>query len=75
MNISDVIVHIKESLGSEARLSLENAIREIEGVVSARFNPGKEHLLVVAYDTGKANAAALLGKTRAAGYTAQLIGM
>jgi 3-hydroxy-3-methylglutaryl CoA synthase len=75
MNISDVMIHINESLSEEARSALENAMREIEGVVTPRFNAGKEHLLLIAYDTEKTNTAVLLEKTRAAGYTAQLIGM
>jgi hypothetical protein len=74
MNITDVMIHINEPLSVAARSSLEEAMRQIEGVVAPRFNPGKEHLLVVAFDPDKANAADLLQKARAAGYTAQLIG-
>lgn len=75
MNISDVMIHINEPLSLEARSSLENALRKVEGVVSPRFNAGKEHLLVIAYDTEQTSTAALLEQTRAAGYTAQLVGM
>lgn len=74
-NISDVIIHINETLSEEARSALEEKMRQIEGVVSPRFNEGKEHLLVIAYDTEKTDTSALLGKARAAGYTAQLVGM
>jgi len=75
MNISDVMIHINEPLGEEARTSLENTLRKVEGVVSTGFNPDKTHLLLIAYDTETANTAVLLEKTRAAGYTAQLVGM
>lgn len=75
MNMSDAMIHINESLSTDARSSLENALRKIDGVVSPRFNAGKEHLLVIAYDTDTTNAAVLLEHTRAAGYTAQLVGM
>jgi hypothetical protein len=75
MNISDVMIHIKEPLNEEARTALETALQKIEGVVSPRFNPGKEHLLMVAYDTERTSTAALLEKTRTAGYTARLVGM
>ena len=75
MNISDVMIHINESLGEEARTSLEDTMRKIEGVVSPRFNAGKEHLMVIAYDPEKTNTSVLLEKARAAGYTAQLVGM
>lgn len=74
-NISDVMIHVNESLSEEARTSLENVMRKIEGVVSPKFNPGKEHLLVIAYDTENTNTAVLLRQVQAAGYTAQLVGM
>ena len=48
---------------------------KFEGVVSPRFNPGKAHLLMVAYDTDKTSTSVLLEQSRASGYTAQLIGM
>ena len=75
MNISDVMIHIKETLNDSARAELETKMLNLDGVVSPRFNPGKEHLMVIAYDTEKANTAALLAKVRSAGYTAQLVGM
>ncbi len=75
MSKSDVMIHIKESLSVEARSSLENEMQKIEGVFSPRFNAGKEHLLMVAFDPKVTSAAVLLQATRAAGYTAQLVGM
>lgn len=75
MNISDVMIHINETLSEEARTDLENAMQQVEGVVSPRFNPGKAHLLMIAYNTDKISTSVLLEKTRAAGYSAQLVGM
>lgn len=75
MNISDVMIHINETLSDAARTSLEDTMRNVEGVISPRFNAGKEHLLMIAFDPAKTSAAVLLDKTRRAGYTAQLIGM
>lgn len=74
MNIIDVMIHINETLSGEARSSLEEEMREIDGVLAPRFNPGADHLLVVAYDPDRASTATLLQRARAAGYTAQLIG-
>lgn len=75
MNICDVMIHINEPLNKEARSSLESAMRKVEGVISPGFNPDKEHLLVIAYNPDKTSSSALLEKARAAGYTAQLVGM
>ena len=74
MNIADIMIHINEPLSVEARSALEEAMRQIEGVVAPRFNPGTEHLLVVAFNPERLNKAVLLETARAAGYTAQLVG-
>ena len=73
-SISDVMIHINETISEEARAALEEGMRQIEGVIAPRFNPGKEHLMVIAFNPEKTSSAALLAKARAAGYTAQLIG-
>lgn len=73
-SISDVMIHINESLSEEARSTLEEGMRQIEGVIAPRFNPGKDHLLVIAFNPDKTSTAALFAKARSSGYTAQLIG-
>ena len=75
MKTSDIIIHINESLSKEARSSLENEMRKVEGVISPGFQEDKEHLLVIAYNPEKTSTSDLLEKARAAGYTAQLVGM
>lgn len=75
MNICDVMIHINESLSKEARSTLENEMRKVEGVVSPGFQENKQHLLVIAYNSDKTNTTVLLQKAREAGYTAQLVGM
>ncbi|HEY5603756.1 MAG TPA: hypothetical protein VIM41_11665 [Gammaproteobacteria bacterium] len=74
MNISDVMIHINEPLSVDARSSLEEDMRRIEGVIAPRFSPGKEHLLMIAFVPEKTSSAVLLAKARAAGYTAQRVG-
>ncbi|OIP17706.1 MAG: hypothetical protein AUK53_01975 [Betaproteobacteria bacterium CG2_30_59_46] len=75
MSISDVMIHIHEDLDTEARSALEARMRDLDGVIAPRFNPGKEHLLLVAFDPDKAHPADLLGAVKTAGYTAQLVGV
>lgn len=74
MNISDVMIHINETLSNEARTFLEDDMRQIEGVVSPGFSPFKDHFLLIAYNPQKTSSMVLLNKARAAGYTAQLVG-
>jgi hypothetical protein len=73
MNISDVMIHIAERLSPAARNGLENALRSVDGVIAPRFNPGREHLLLVAFNGDRVRPGALLGRVREAGYSARLV--
>lgn len=74
MNLCDVLVHINEDLSAEQRNVLEDDMRALPGVVAPRFNPGQDHLMLVAFDSDQVNYASLLGRVQAHGYGAQLIG-
>lgn len=74
MNISDILIHVNESLNIQQRQSLEEAMREVEGVIAPRFNDGVEHLLLVAFNPATTNPSTLLSKVKSFGYQAQLIG-
>lgn len=75
MDISDVMIHIHENLDAAACSALETRIRSLDGVIAPRFNPGKEHQLVVAFDPDRVRPVELLDAVKAAGYTAQLVGL
>jgi len=75
MSISDIMIHIEQVLSTEARSSLEERVRQIDGVIAPRFNPGKEHLMLVAFDPDQTGPADLLGAVKASGYAAQLVGV
>ena len=74
MNISDILIHINESLDEQQRNALEEAVRDVDGVIAPRFNPGKEHLLLVAFNPLITDLSVLLRKVQFFGYHAQLIG-
>ncbi|MDD4882020.1 MAG: hypothetical protein PHX10_10635 [Gallionellaceae bacterium] len=74
MSISDIMIHIEQVLSADARASLEERVRQIDGVIAPRFNPGKEHLLLVAFDPDKTGPADLLGAVKTSGYAARLVG-
>lgn len=75
MNLCDILVHIDEALGAEQRNALEDDMRALPGVVAPRFNPGQDHLMLVAFDSDTVTHASLLGRVRAHGYKAQLVGV
>ena len=74
MNISDILIHINQDLDKQQREFLEEAMRQIDGVIAPRFNPGKDHLLLVAFNPAITSTAKLLAKVQSFGYNAQLIG-
>lgn len=75
MNIADVIIHVNESLLPGAQTALEDALRELDGVVAPRFNKQTPHLLLVAYNPQKNNSQTMLQRVKADGYQAQLVGI
>lgn len=75
MDIVDVVVHVRPSLSVAAQRSLEQRVRELEGVIAPRFNRADGHLLLVAYDPAQLQTTQLLQQVRSAGYDASLVGM
>lgn len=73
MNISDVMIHIAEQLTPAARAELETAMRGIDGVIAPRFNAGRDHLLLVAFNANKTGSRRLLDRVRESGYRARLV--
>jgi len=73
MKMSDVLIHVNESIEDIGRFRLEEALRDVEGVVAPRFSPGHDHLMFVAYDPDSTSAAAILGLVRERGYGAQIV--
>ena len=74
MSVSDILIHIDEDLNEQQRKSLEDSMRDINGVVAPRFNSGKEHLLLVAFNPEVTTTSALLANVKSLGYNAQLVG-
>ncbi|MDD5328759.1 MAG: hypothetical protein PHX38_02055 [Sulfuricella sp.] len=74
MQISDILIHVDETLDTDRRQALEERVRTLPGVLAPRFNPGRDHLLLVAFDPERTRISDLLGEVVAAGYRAQLVG-
>lgn len=75
MHLVDLVIHVNETLGPAERVSLEEKLRKVEGVIAPRFNRETPHLLLVAYDPEEADSHNLLNRVKDSGYHAQLIGM
>ncbi len=73
MEISDVLIHIDESIGQDSQFMLEKSLREVQGIVSPRFSAQQNHLMFVAYNPDATSAAMILEKIHGHGYEAQIV--
>lgn len=75
MDIVDITIHVNEDLASAQKAALENSLRELDGVVSMCCHKQTPHLLLVMYNPQKLDSQAMLGRVKADGYHAQLVGI
>lgn len=62
IEVVDVTLHIREDLNTEGLQEVQHALREIEGVVSTHISGRNPHLLMVAMNPRRTNAAALVNR-------------
>jgi hypothetical protein len=73
MKMSDVLIHVNETIEDVGRVRLEESLRALKGVVAPRFSPSHDHLMFVAYDPDSTSAATILGQIHGQGYGAQIV--
>lgn len=75
MDITDILIHVHPTLGTEQREKIEEALRGSKGVVSAHFSTEHPHVLTVAYDPEAAHAGQLLQTVREWDQAATMAGL
>lgn len=75
MSLSDLVIHINESLNEQEMQEVEHVASTCPGVVSAHMSPHHRHLMLVAYDPSDGFSAHILGSLRSLGLHGQLIGL
>ena len=70
----DVIVHIDEQLDKHHRTHIEVVVENEAGVMKARFNAQRHHLMIVAYDPKRINSSMVLNYIKHQKVNAQLVG-
>ncbi|HEX9592734.1 MAG TPA: hypothetical protein VGB12_05225 [bacterium] len=75
VDLTDVLVHIDETLGHDRLKDLEGVIRSDPGVIAVGFRDDKPHLMVVQYDPELTQATRILHRVTDQGVHAELIGM
>lgn len=75
MNIIDILYHVHPDLSEEQRTSIEEAVSEINGVMSVHFNNKNIHELSVAYDPDAIGADRILRQIREFDKAATMVGL
>jgi cell division protein FtsX len=71
----EVVIHVDEALNEEQRAALISKLQERDGVEHARFTAGREHLMVIDYDSNKLHTIDVLGYVKQEHVNAELIGI
>jgi hypothetical protein len=74
-NFADVTIHIDEDLSPEVRLTIEDSIRALDGVVSVHNSSKTPHLTVVGYDLDEMDSKRILKRVTDQGVHAELVGL
>jgi cell division protein FtsX len=71
----EVVIHVDETLNEEQQASLVSNLQERDGVEKARFTTGRDHLMVIDYDSNKLQTTDVLGYIKQENVNAELIGV
>ena len=75
MNIADIIMYSKQVISNEDRDNVIASLRNVNGVIAPRFSPGKEKLLVVAYNPDKVKSNSIQKAVNDMGIRTVIVGM
>jgi len=74
-NLVDVTIHIDEDLSPEVRLTVQESIRALDGIVSVHNSSKTPHLTVVEYDRDEMDSLSILKRVTDQGVHAELVGL
>lgn len=71
----EIVIHVDERLSEEQQASLISNLQGRDGVEMASFTTGRDHLMVIDYDSSKLHSADVLGYVKQENVSAELIGI
>ena len=72
--VTDVTVHIDETLNDRELVNLEQTIRSDHGVISVGHSATDRHMMVVLYDPAEIRGRDILNRVTNQGFHGELIG-
>ncbi len=73
--LTDVTVHIDETLSDQELQAIEGDLRGRDGVISVHVQSNKKHLMVVQYNPRNIGSAGILDTVIGKGVHAELLGL
>lgn len=74
MHVSDMVMHVDNTLGADSRRNIEKALTGNRGVLHARFNEKRPHLMLVSYDTDTTTSFEILAQMTGQQLCAERVG-
>ena len=75
LNLVDLTVHIDENLSPEQRITIEDSLRALDGIVSVHGSSKTPHLTIVQYNPEEIDSQKILKRITNQGVHAELIGL
>lgn len=73
MKLIDTTIYIDGLANPSQREALLRRLRGMPGIIAPRFTPGREHMLLVAYNPEQTTPDQLLGQVKAEGLKARIV--
>ena len=74
MHITDMVMHIDNRLGLDTRRNVEQALSRHDGIINARFNDARPHLMLVSYDTDRTSSFEIMAQITGQQLIAERVG-
>ena len=71
----EIVVHVDEALDNDQQASLLSNLQGHDGVEKASFTTGRDHLMVIDYDSNKLHTTDVLKFVKQENVNAELIGI
>lgn len=75
IHMTDVMLHIDETLNSQQQETLEAQVRNHQGVIGLGYHETKPHLMIVEYDQDRTTPQQLLHHLQDYGLHAEIVSM
>lgn len=74
MHVTDMVMHIDNTLGEGSRRNIERTLSGSRGVIQAQFNERRPHLMLVSYDTDRISSFDIMSEINSQDLHAERVG-